>query len=331
MSFRQRLLYKISPTYRNTMRQMEVMESIRSQVSDIGRRYALLDGMEDSVLESLLKQVNVAKYGDEFEEKSKYDYISMQKNYYENSNTDPDTIVGQYEWHENFPYETFLLYKYGDIRFPIFDTLEGRRALDFGCGPGRMVKRMRLHFDRVDGCDISRRLLDIGKGINPESTFYLTNGDDLGGAPENFYDFIYCTISMQHIASHEIRTNILKSMERALRPGGKLTLQMAYNAEFPYVREHAYWLNNKKVVVKESDRQAQYTANDFHAAVTNGAYDVGIGEKDLPDVKAHFSQFFSGVDVWFANVSNYYKSLKGAHHADYWAKDWIFIHGEKHG
>jgi 2-polyprenyl-3-methyl-5-hydroxy-6-metoxy-1,4-benzoquinol methylase len=118
-----------------------------------------------------------------------------------------------YAWHENYPYETFLLYRYGDIRKPIFETFSERTALDFACGPGRMVRRMRRFFAKVDGCDIAQRLLDEAKLSNPDSNFYLTNGQDLGLPPLAAYDFIYCTISMQHIACHSIRTKIIRLMK----------------------------------------------------------------------------------------------------------------------
>ena len=47
------------------------------------------------------------------------DYTNMQKQFYEDSNIKGEYIVGNYDWHENYPYETFLLYENGDIRKPI--------------------------------------------------------------------------------------------------------------------------------------------------------------------------------------------------------------------
>ncbi|MEJ7676224.1 MAG: hypothetical protein WKF59_26850 [Chitinophagaceae bacterium] len=66
-------------------------------------------------------------------------YINMQKSIYENPKYSSADIVGFYDWHEEFPYETLLLYINGDIRKPVFNQFNDKVALDFGCGPGRMV------------------------------------------------------------------------------------------------------------------------------------------------------------------------------------------------
>jgi SAM-dependent methyltransferase len=254
------------------------------------------------------------------------DYTGMQKKYYERTDFDSKYIVGNYKWHENFPYETFLLYEYGDVRFPVFENFKDKKALDFACGSGRMVKRMSNIFLKVDGCDISRKLLEDAKLLNPSSDFYLTSGQDLGDVPENYYDFIYCTISMQHIACHTIRMNILRCMKKALKNSGCIVLQMAYNKDFPFVKENSFIINHKKVIVKRRANQADYRQDAVFASKTNGAFDVGIGEKDLPDVKSDFTDIFGNTAIWFANIDNYFKDLKGESHGSYWAKDWIFIY-----
>ena len=132
-------------------------------------------------------------------------YTEMQKNYYENPLMSAEDIVGNYNFHENFPYETFLLYKYGDIRRPIFDNFNDKYALDICCGEGRMVRRMNKIFKRCDGCDISEKMLDSARVKTRNSLSYLTNGRDCGPACDNFYDFIFSTISMQHICVYDIR------------------------------------------------------------------------------------------------------------------------------
>lgn len=257
------------------------------------------------------------------------DYLNMQRNQYNDERTTPEDIVGQYEWHENYPYETFLLYRNGDVRKPIFENTSDKTALDFACGPGRMVKRMSQIFKHVDGCDISERMLEVAKERVPECTFYLTNGDDLGEVPKNHYDFVYCTISMQHIASYDIRRNILTCIKEALKDGGKFTLQLAYNKDFPYVNiKGKMIINENEITVAGKQPMASYFSNDFGAEVTNGAHDVGIGERDLDAIKADFSSMFNNVAIWYSNVSNYYSNLEGFKHGNYWATDWIYIYGE---
>lgn len=261
--------------------------------------------------------------------KTEQDYILMQKKFYESSDITPNGIVGQYDWHENYPYETFLLYKYGDVRYPIFENCSDKIALDFACGPARMVLRMKKYFSKVDGCDISKTLINEARRISPDSSFYVTNGNDLGNVPVDYYDFVYCTISMQHIASYSVRMSILKQIRLALKQGGKVVLQMAYNADFPYVVEKKKIINGVLVSKKYKGEHAQYNQDDYSADSTNGVHDVGIGEKDIPLLKNDMMKYFANIDMWYSNVDAYYKNLKETVHSDYWATDWIYIFGEK--
>jgi SAM-dependent methyltransferase len=271
-----------------------------------------------------------------YQGKTEQNYLNMQKSFYE-ADIPAKAIVGNYIWHEEYPYETFLLFKNGDIRKPIFDTFNDKVALDFACGPGRMVKRMRYLFKRVDGCDISSRLLKEAEhycnisGGGYASEFYLTNGNDLGNAPKNFYDFIYCTISMQHIASHTIRKKILANMFAALKVGGKITLQMAYNPRAPFTNElpESVLVNGMQIRFFFPQKGAAYLSDDFDATSTNGVYDVLIGKKDLVSVRADLTKQFSNVAIWFSNISNYFNDLNGQNHPQFWATDWIYLHGEK--
>ncbi len=175
-------------------------------------------------------------------------YIQMQLQQYEDSSVSPDEIVGNYAWHEAFPYETFLLHEYGDLRRPVLKDDRRIRALDFGCGPGRMIRRMAKFFNQVDGVDISPRLLQEARKIVPFNTqLWPTGGSDLGQAPRNAYDFIYCTISMQHIAAWDIRMQIMRHMRDALKVGGCLTLQMAFNPGYP-------WMSSPRLVARPLGR-----------------------------------------------------------------------------
>ena len=268
--------------------------------------------------------------GGGFISKTEQDYIRMQREQYNDERISPEGIVGNYAWHEEFPYETYLLYRNGDIRKPIFASTQDKTALDFACGPGRMIKRMQRYFKQVDGCDISARLIEEAGRYVPEAGLYVTNGNDLGDVPLGHYDFIYCTISMQHIASHRIRMEIISHMYEALKPGGKITLQLGYNPSYPYVAERKRMVvNDCEVRILQKRPMADWLSDDFGAAATNGGHDVGIGERDLDVVKADISKIFQNVAVWFANVSNYYGDLNGKQHGNYWATDWIFIYGEK--
>ena len=88
-----------------------------------------------NIMGSLLAISNISLTDGNGVDKTVQDYIKMQKREYENPDITPENIVGQYDWHEEYPYETFLLYRNGDVRKPIFEYTKDKIALDFACGP----------------------------------------------------------------------------------------------------------------------------------------------------------------------------------------------------
>lgn len=326
-----KLLYNLLPSFRIDVQNREAIafqihkiEELQNHLLVVEKRFDKYDKIYHVMLGDNYRTPEKETGGTE------QDYIKMQEKHYENKEIPSADIVGQYRWHENFPYETFLLYEYGDVRYPLFNDTKNKIALDFACGPGRMVKRMQKWFGEVDGCDIAERLLKEAREYAPGAHFYKSNGNDLGDVPKEHYDFIYCTISMQHIASHTIRQQILQQMWEALKQGGKIVLQMAYHPDFPFVEEISHhFIDNREVVIKGRLNQAAWLDDDYGAQETNGAHDVGIGKRDLVLVKNDMEKIFSNFKYWFANVDDYYDGLKGERHGHYWAKDWIFLYAEK--
>lgn len=258
----------------------------------------------------------------------------MQKSFYDDETIAPENVVGSYGWHEKFPYESQLLFKRGDIRLPLFESTKDRVALDFGCGPGRMVSRMSGLFKRVDGVDISQRLLNKAKEMCPDSDFYLSSGTNLGSVPKNEYDFIFSTIAMQHIAVRSFRINLLKEMREALRVGGKINIQMAFNIDSPFtINKGSLKIGKYKVrLLKEDVQNAHWEDDKINAEGTNGSCDATIGYEDIPKVVEDFEMFFDEVSFWFYDVRLLYHDLEGEKHGtgyNYWPTHWIFISGVK--
>jgi SAM-dependent methyltransferase len=102
------------------------------------------------------------------------------------------------------------------------------RALDFGCGPGRLSQALTEHFERVDGVDISPSMIDLARRYNrrPDRCDYHTLGaDDLRLFPDAHFDFIYTTMTLQHLKPRYMR-RYLEEFLRVLRPDGLLIFQV---------------------------------------------------------------------------------------------------------
>ena len=102
------------------------------------------------------------------------------------------------------------------------------RALDFGCGPGRLSQALTDHFERVDGVDISPSMIELARGFNrhPDRCDYRTlEGDHLQLFADGSFDFIYTTMTLQHLKPRFMRRYIQEFL-RVLRPDGLLIFQV---------------------------------------------------------------------------------------------------------
>ncbi len=249
-------------------------------------------------------------YGDIGYKNEMIAYAQMSKRFMNKPFNSPLDIVGNYDWHQKFPYEQYIL----KDEVPSY---KDAKIIDFGCGPGRMVERIKKFCDHVDGIDISEYAVAYARENIPNSNFYISSGIDVGDAPENTYDLVFCTISLQHIPCKTIRKNLYRGFFNILKPGGKVALQVAYNPAM------------KAGVWSPDTTHASYDSDFWNAKATNGHADMVINKDDLKNVRGDFLDIFENVHFEFVNVSEKYHNLDGAHHAHYWATDWLFIHAQK--
>jgi 2-polyprenyl-3-methyl-5-hydroxy-6-metoxy-1,4-benzoquinol methylase len=96
------------------------------------------------------------------------------------------------------------------------------KALDFGCGVGRLTQALAARFESVDGVDISDSMIRSAKKFNrfPNKANYHVNvREDLGSFPTGEYDFICSMIAIQHIPQNYQR-HYIEDFMRVLKPGG---------------------------------------------------------------------------------------------------------------
>jgi SAM-dependent methyltransferase len=104
-----------------------------------------------------------------------------------------------------------------------------RRALEIGCGPGRLMKPMSRHFGEIHGVDVSDEMIARAR-INlsgvPHAHPHHTAGADLAAFADESFDFVYSYAVFQHIPSREVVMQYLREAHRVLKPGGILRVQI---------------------------------------------------------------------------------------------------------
>jgi SAM-dependent methyltransferase len=116
-----------------------------------------------------------------------------------------------------------FLYMVRNLEFP----LRRSRALDFGCGVGRLTQGLACYFDEVDGVDIAPAMVRQARNYNPygdRCRFHVNPRNDLSLFPDNHFDFILSMIVLQHMRPEYAKAYVAEFL-RVLAPGGMLLFQ----------------------------------------------------------------------------------------------------------
>jgi SAM-dependent methyltransferase len=107
------------------------------------------------------------------------------------------------------------------------------RALDVGCGLGRVMRALIALGADVDGADLSATMLSLAAGdpVLADCRFFQTRGDDCGEAPDGAYDLVTMIHAFQRVGPRPVRRRLLGAMSRTLRPDGVVYLQLPFRPD----------------------------------------------------------------------------------------------------
>jgi SAM-dependent methyltransferase len=93
---------------------------------------------------------------------------------------------------------------------------------DIGCGPGHVARYLKEHGVDVVGYDLSPKMVEAARVLNPAITFQQADMTALGHTDETWAGLV-AFYSIIHIPPSEI-AHTLREFRRILRPGGLLFL-----------------------------------------------------------------------------------------------------------
>jgi SAM-dependent methyltransferase len=102
------------------------------------------------------------------------------------------------------------------------------RALDFGCGVGRLTQGLALHFDEAIGVDIAPTMIELARAYNRfgnRAQYLLNQNTHLRVFPDAHFDFVYSVIVLQHVLPSHAKGYIAEFL-RVTRPGGMVVFQI---------------------------------------------------------------------------------------------------------
>jgi len=120
-----------------------------------------------------------------------------------------------------------------------------KRALDFGCGVGRITRHLSKYFSECWGVDVSQNMLKLAEKHNPACRFFLNRRPDLRDFPESHFDLVYSVIVLQHQPGQQVIEAYIREFIRVLRPHGLLAFHLPSRIPVRYwlaPRRRAYHL-----------------------------------------------------------------------------------------
>ena len=172
------------------------------------------------------------------------DLLEIQKNWNDLGKRDPLGVIktgickegGEWESKEGGKWDLQEFFQTGideiDSLLKEIDQLNlklsHKRALDFGCGVGRVTQALAKYFDKVDGVDIAPSMIELANTYNKcedKVHYYVNHKNSLEIFKDNTYDFIYSVEVFQHMPP-EYQENYLSELLRILSPDGLLVFEL---------------------------------------------------------------------------------------------------------
>lgn len=102
------------------------------------------------------------------------------------------------------------------------------RALDFGCGVGRLTRPIGERFEHTIGVDVAPSMIALARRHNPAGSrceFVVNRHPDLHQFADASFDVVHTCLVLQHIPP-EVSANYIREFLRITRPGGLVVFQV---------------------------------------------------------------------------------------------------------
>lgn len=146
-------------------------------------------------------------------------------------------------------------------------TIVPGRALDFGCGVGRLTQPLTNYFSEVWGVDISTSMLRMADRYNEKPDrcrFVLNQRPDLSLFKSNSFDFIYSNIVFQHMLP-DLTRRYLQEFFRILKPGSIAIFTLPSTPERNIKGWFYRWLPSKAIHFYKRVRDGYGATMEMHA------------------------------------------------------------------
>jgi SAM-dependent methyltransferase len=126
------------------------------------------------------------------------------------------------------------------------------RALDFGCGVGRLTEALAKQFDAVTGLDISRSMLgeaERNASAHGLSTITYALSDDGLTNAQGPFDFVHSCMVIQHIPRTQ-GMSLIPKLLALTAPGGVASLHVCVGRDIARGKALSHWFRHHVPLVQ---------------------------------------------------------------------------------
>lgn len=102
------------------------------------------------------------------------------------------------------------------------------RALDFGCGVGRLTQALANYVEHAVGVDIAPSMIELARRYNVHGSrceYIVNDSDNLSRFADQTFDIVYTGRVLQHVAP-QYAEQYIREFVRVLAPGGYLSFDV---------------------------------------------------------------------------------------------------------
>ena len=119
-----------------------------------------------------------------------------------------------------FPGTYYLAFR--DIPTIVGEHIQGRTALDFGCGTGRSTRFLQQLGFEVVGVDISEEMLARARALDPHGEYRLVPDGSVGALVANSYDLVLAAFTFDNVPTMEKKVTLFRSLRGLLKGQGRI-------------------------------------------------------------------------------------------------------------
>jgi ubiquinone/menaquinone biosynthesis C-methylase UbiE len=121
-----------------------------------------------------------------------------------------------------YPNTYYLAFR--DLPAIIFKYVNGKRALDFGCGTGRSTRFLNnLGYDTI-GIDISEEMVKKAREQDKTGDYHVTDRNGLSQLPKQSFDLVFSAFTFDNIPGIENRIELMTRLRKLLKHDGIMLL-----------------------------------------------------------------------------------------------------------